>query len=240
MGVFLGGERYSIGMNFGKINNRTISTGPDHDRAEVKVVDISESGPATPGYIPIAVVKELGKGPPTPVKSMHEDSEQVGVDLAVGNDFTVKRMENGDFVVDASMVFPTREDQAKLRRVAEDYDATVEFDNPNCELNTAACGGKDIYMGKFEKRSWAIAAFFHELGHSYKLFPHHGDWVCHISGEAIAWELGFMLAQKYEFLISKSEWDEAHHYAARQLETYKVSHAGADRELNWKYIPNPD
>ena len=127
-----------------------------------------------------------------------------------------------------------------LRVIARKYNIAV-YDDNECKrmgcypsVNTAASNGTEIYMGTFDDVRCMTAAFFHELGHTQasKMFHMTNTWLCKISCESVAWEVGRQLAEEHGFHWERDgvELD----YARKQLMTYKVSHAGPDPDSAWK------
>ena len=106
--------------------------------------------------------------------------------------------------------------------------------------NGAACVYDTIFMGRFNDQDLELAAFFHELGHIVsrkRMDLKQQSWMCTISNEAVAWEVGRSLAIEHGF-----KWD--YHgkemvYARQQLKGYADTNCRSDNPNgNWGLPPD--
>lgn len=88
-----------------------------------------------------------------------------------------------------------------IKELAEKYNVKLEDAFDVCSQNNAASCGCKIYFGEFDDPELKLAAFFHELGHIEfnRKFPDDKFYMSTISKEGMAWELGFLLANKEGF-----------------------------------------
>ncbi len=108
----------------------------------------------------------------------------------------------------------------KLKDISDKYGVIVGRDTENCRTNEGACASRNIWLGSFDDPEIETVAFFHELGHalSNELVCKRGCVMTTISGEGLAWELGFGLAFEHGYAW---EYDSpAMKYARKRFETY--------------------
>lgn len=90
-----------------------------------------------------------------------------------------------------------------------------------CDRNQGAAAGNELFLGEFDDPDIEIVAFFHELGHfvsGHRLDVTH--WLCTVTREAVAWEVGFQLAREYGH-----DWDydsKQRTYARQCLSSYNA------------------
>ncbi len=108
-----------------------------------------------------------------------------------------------------------------IYEIAEKYRANVSRDTENCDCNSGGSAGRNIWLGEFDDDEIELAAFFHELGHvlSDEYVLKRGKTFTKLSGEGLAWELGFGISFEHGY-----EWDYNSHvmkWAREQFRTYK-------------------
>lgn len=108
----------------------------------------------------------------------------------------------------------------EIIKIAKQYGVSAIRDTENCKKNNGASAGREIFLGEFEDPQIELAAFFHELGHalSNELVLKRGRVMSKISGEGVAWEIGFGMAFEHGY-----EWDYDSHvmkWAREQLRSY--------------------
>lgn len=87
-----------------------------------------------------------------------------------------------------------------LNDIAKQYGCILTRDTVNCNRNSGAQSGNELWLGEFDDKEIEAAAFFHELGHyisTRELKPEY--WLCRMSCECLAWEYGFKLAREHGF-----------------------------------------
>jgi hypothetical protein len=107
-----------------------------------------------------------------------------------------------------------------IRKLAAKYGVKVSRETYECEPNSAASAGENIYLGDFNNEGIELIAFFHELGHALsneRVFK-RGRCMSILSAEGTAWELGLGIAYEngysWDYNSPEIEW------ARRQLASY--------------------
>jgi hypothetical protein len=114
-----------------------------------------------------------------------------------------------------------------INRIAISYACRIFNNHPNCDTNSAASAGRDIFFGNFDDPEIKLVAFFHELGHSLMSERlRRNSSMSKISMEGTAWELGLGIAQdqgyKWDYYSKELIW------ARKQLLTYVISSEAID------------
>ena len=102
--------------------------------------------------------------------------------------------------------------------------------------NQRSSAGDEIFLGRFDNEDILMVCFFHELGHTQAFKKINGNpkgsYICTITKEAIAWEVGMRLA--YENGYTWDYYSEPMKYARLCIYSYSASCSGdGSKNGNW-------
>ena len=106
-----------------------------------------------------------------------------------------------------------------IAKIKKNYnDLIIYEDHAECDKNSSAIAGNEIFMGIYDDEDIKIIALFHELGHylTHKVFSI--QTMSTISCESFAWEIGFYIAKQYE--LEYEYYSKEKKWARQQLLTY--------------------
>ena len=114
----------------------------------------------------------------------------------------------------------------KMVDLAKKYRINLFMNYKECEQNEAANAGRDIFLGKFDDEELRVVAFFHELGHvlSRDQDNARGCFLCRLSEEGMAWEMGLNLATQCGYAWATDYDSKQLKYARSRFATYFRDH----------------